>query len=71
MDSLGDREPGRKPARGPYFKEEIKASNFPAFDGTSHTFDLWLEKGDKYYSYGYETQLAEVLAQHGENHISY
>ena len=36
--------------KGPYFKEEIKASDFPSFDRSPKTFDTWLEKGDALYS---------------------
>ena len=48
-----DREPPGP--KGPYFKEEIKASDFPSFDGSPKTFDAWLEKGDALYSYGFES----------------
>ena len=41
--------------KGPYFKEEIKASDFPSFDRSPKTFDTWLEKGDALYSYGFES----------------
>ena len=30
--------------KGPYFKEEIKASDFPSFNRSPKTFDAWLEK---------------------------
>jgi hypothetical protein len=46
---------------GPYFKEDIRASDFPVFDGSAKTFDAWLEKGDQYYTYGYKHKLAEAL----------
>jgi hypothetical protein len=38
-----------KPPQGPYFKEDIKALDFPAFDGTTKAFDQWLERGNAYY----------------------
>jgi hypothetical protein len=39
--------------KGPLFKEEIKASDFPHFDGTAKMFNAWLKKGDTYYAYSY------------------
>ena len=45
----------------PYFKEEIRASDFPVFNGTAASFDMWLECGDNYYTYGHNTRLAEAL----------
>ena len=41
--------------KGPYSKEEIKALDFPSFDGSPKTFDTWLERGDALYSYGFES----------------
>ena len=41
--------------KGPYFKEEIKALDFPSFDSSPKTFDTWLEKGDTLYVYGFES----------------
>jgi hypothetical protein len=46
---------------GPYFKEDIKASDFPVFNGSAKTFNMWLEKGNQYYMYRYKHKLAEAL----------
>ena len=38
--------PANDAARGgPTFKEEVKASDFPKFDGSPKTFVIWLDKG--------------------------
>lgn len=38
---------------GPFFKEELKASDFPSFDGQAASFEAWLEEGNWLYAYGY------------------
>jgi hypothetical protein len=52
-----------KPPVGPYFKEDVRASEFPKFDGSAKTFDLWLAKGNYFYTYSYGTKLANALGQ--------
>ena len=54
---------GPRRRKGPYFKEEVRASEFPEFDGTAKTFDTWLDKGDNLYDYGYNYSLAEDLGR--------
>lgn len=39
--------------KGPYFKEEIRTSDFPSFNSTAKTFNAWLEKGNRYYACGF------------------
>ena len=57
-----DREPPGP--KGPNFKGEIKASDFPSFDRSPKTFDAWLEKGDALYSYGFESlAIVDTLGQ--------
>jgi hypothetical protein len=41
--------------KGPYFKEEIKASDFPSFNRSPKMFDAWLEKGNALYSYVFKS----------------
>ena len=36
---------------GPIFKEEVKASDFPKFDGSPKSFVTWLDKGDHWFRY--------------------
>jgi hypothetical protein len=47
----------------PYFKEDVRASEFPKFDGSAKAFDLWLAKGNYFYMYGYGTKLADTLGR--------
>ena len=62
--SGGTPDPGgSRKRKGPYFKEEVRASDFPEFDGTAKTFDAWLDKGDNLYDYGYNYSLAEDLGR--------
>ena len=50
--------------KGPYFKEEIKPSDFPSLDRSPKTFDARLEKGDALYSYGFESlAIVDALGQ--------
>ena len=50
--------------KGPYFKEEIKPSDFPSFNRSPKTFDAWLEKGNALYSYGFESlAIVDALGQ--------
>ena len=58
--------------KGPYFKEEIKASDFPSFDRSPKTFDAWLEKGDALYSYGFESPaIVDALGQWQSKNVSF
>ena len=52
------------PARGgPIFKEEVKASDFPTFDGSPKTFMTWLDKGDYWYRYSDALRWRQSLAR--------
>ena len=48
---------------GPSFKEEVKASDFPKFDGSQKTFGVWLSKGDHWYRYSEVRRWHESLGQ--------
>ena len=48
---------------GPSFKEEVKASDFPKFDGSQKTFGVWLSKGDHWYCYSKVRRWRESLGR--------
>ena len=48
---------------GPSFKEEVKASDFPKFDGSQKTFRVWLSKGDHWYHYSEVRRWRESLGR--------
>ena len=60
----GPNGPGNEANRGgPTFKEEVKASDFPKFDGTQKTFVTWLAKGDHWYRYSEARRWRESLGR--------
>ena len=50
-------------ATGLRYEEKLKASDFPAFDGTEDTYGTWAEKGNAYFHYGQQSASVEDLGQ--------
>ena len=59
----GANVPGANRTTGLQYEEKLKASEFPAFDGTEDTYGTWAEKGDAYFHYGQQSASVEDLGR--------
>src|SRR6266852_4603042 len=59
----GTNAPGTNRTTGLRYEEKLKASEFPAFDGTKDTYGIWAEKGDAYFHYGQQSASVEDLGR--------
>jgi hypothetical protein len=61
--AAGANAPGANRTTGLRYEEKLKASEFPAFDGTEDTYGTWAEKGDAYFHYGQQSASVEDLGR--------
>ncbi len=59
----GAYDPEAYRQNGLRYEEKLKASEFPAFDGTEDSYGIWAEKGDVYFHYGQQSASVEDLGR--------